>query len=90
MKSVYILQDNTTFGKGVAQGFQARAKKIGIKVLGFEAWSDKATDYTAIAQKIKDSKAQSVYLGGLVCDNGVKLLKDLRPSSGRRSSMGRA
>jgi len=78
VKSTYILQDNTTFGKGVAQGYQARAKKIGIKVLGFEAWSDKATDYTAIAQKIKDSKAQSVYLGGLVCDNGVKLLKDLR------------
>ena len=77
-KSVYILQDNTTFGKGVAQGFQARAKKLGIKVLGFEAWSEKATDYTAIAQKIKDSGAESVYLGGLVCDNGVKLLKDLR------------
>ena len=37
VKSVYILQDNQTFGKGVAQGFQARAKKIGIKVLGFEA-----------------------------------------------------
>jgi len=76
--SVYILQDNTTFGKGVAQGFQARAQKLKIKVLGFEAWSEKATDYTAIAQKIKDSGAQSVYLGGLVCDNGVKLLKDLR------------
>ncbi len=87
VKSVYILQDNTTFGKGVAQGFQARAKKIGIKVLGFEAWSDKATDYTAIAQKIKDSKAQSVYLGGLVCDNGVKLLKDLRSVLGPKIAM---
>jgi branched-chain amino acid transport system substrate-binding protein len=78
VQSVYILQDNTTFGKGVAQGFQARANKIGIKVLGFEAWDSKATDYTAIAQKIKNSGAQSVYLGGLVCDNGVKLLQDLR------------
>ena len=88
VKSVYILQDNTTFGKGVAQGFQARAKKIGINVLGFEAWSDKATDYTAIAQKIKDSKAQAVYLGGLVCDNGVKLLKDLRSVLGPKIVMG--
>jgi branched-chain amino acid transport system substrate-binding protein len=77
-KTVYILQDNTTFGKGVAQGFQSRANKLGLKVLAFDAWSEKATDYTAIAQKIKDSGAQSVYLGGLVCDNGVKLLKDLR------------
>jgi branched-chain amino acid transport system substrate-binding protein len=87
-KSVYILQDNTTFGKGVAQGFQARAQKLGIKVLAFEAWSEKATDYTAIAQKIKDSGAQSVYLGGLVCDNGVKLLKDLRSVLGPKIPMG--
>ena len=87
-KSVYILQDNTTFGKGVAQGFQARAQKLGIKVLAFDAWSEKATDYTAIAQKIKDSGAQSVYLGGLVCDNGVKLLKDLRSVLGPNLMMG--
>jgi len=87
-KSVYILQDNTTFGKGVAQGFQSRANKLGIKVLAFEAWSEKATDYTAIAQKIKDSGAQSVYLGGLVCDNGVKLLKDLRSVLGPNLMMG--
>ena len=87
-KSVYILQDNTTFGKGVAQGFQARANKLGLKVLAFDAWSEKATDYTAIAQKIKDSGAQSVYLGGLVCDNGVKLLKDLRSVLGPTIPMG--
>jgi len=87
-KTVYILQDNTTFGKGVAQGFQARANKLGLKVLAFDAWSEKATDYTAIAQKIKDSGAQSVYLGGLVCDNGVKLLKDLRSVLGPKIPMG--
>jgi len=87
-KTVYILQDNTTFGKGVAQGFQARANKLGLKVLAFDAWSEKATDYTAIAQKIKDSGAQSVYLGGLVCDNGVKLLKDLRSVLGPTIPMG--
>jgi branched-chain amino acid transport system substrate-binding protein len=87
-KTVYILQDNTTFGKGVAQGFQARANKIGLKTLAFDAWSEKATDYTAIAQKIKDSGAQSVYLGGLVCDNGVKLLKDLRSVLGPKIAMG--
>jgi branched-chain amino acid transport system substrate-binding protein len=87
-KTVYILQDNTTFGKGVAQGFQSRANKLGLRVLAFDAWSEKATDYTAIAQKIKDSGAQSVYLGGLVCDNGVKLLKDLRSVLGPKLPLG--
>lgn len=78
VKSVYVIHDNQTFGKGVASAFKLRAAALGIKVLGFEPWDAKATDYTAIGQHIKDSGAESVYLGGLVCNNGVKLLKDLR------------
>jgi branched-chain amino acid transport system substrate-binding protein len=77
-KKVYILNDQTTFGAGVAAAFQARAKKLGLTVAGFEPWDLNATDYTALAQKIKNTGATAVYLGGLVCDNGVKLLKDLR------------
>ena len=47
-------------------------------MLGFEPWDAKATSYEAIGEQIKASGAQSVYLGGIVCNNGVKLLKDLR------------
>jgi len=78
VKKVYILNDQTTFGAGVAAAFQARAKKVGMTVAGYEPWDLNATDYTALAQKIKNTGATAVYLGGLVCDNGVKLLKDLR------------
>jgi branched-chain amino acid transport system substrate-binding protein len=77
-KSVFVLHDNQTFGKGVANAFQLRAKKLGLKVLGFEAWDAKATSYEAIGERIKSAGADSVYLGGIVCNNGVKLLKDLR------------
>ena len=82
VKSVFILHDNQTFGKGVAQAFQARAKARGIKVLGFVPWDAKATSYEAIGEQIKASGAQSVYLGGIVCNNGVKLLKDIRAAVG--------
>ena len=82
VKTVFIVHDNQTFGKGVAQAFQARAKARGLKVLGFVPWDAKATSYEAIAEQIKSSGAQSVYLGGIVCNNGVKLLKDLRAAVG--------
>lgn len=77
-KSVYILHDNQTFGKGVANAFKSRADKLGLKVLGFEAWDAKATSYEAIGERIKATGAQSIYLGGIVDNNGVKLIKDLR------------
>jgi len=82
VKSVFIIHDNQTFGKGVAQGFQNRANGLNIKVLGFLPYDSKATSYEAIGEQIASSGAQSVYIGGLVCENGVKLIKDLRAAVG--------
>jgi len=76
--NVYIVHDNQTFGKGVANAFKLRAEKLGIKVLGFEPWDPKATSYEAIGEHIKATGAKAVYLGGIVCNNGAKLIKDLR------------
>ena len=76
-RSVYILHDNQTFGKGVANAFRSRANKLDIDVKGFEPWGAKAASYEAIGQRIKATGAQSVYFGGIVCNNGVKLIKDL-------------
>ena len=84
IKDVYILHDNQTFGKGVAEAFRLAAQKLGIKVLGFEPWDAKATSYEAIANRIKGTNADSVYLGGIVCNNGAKLLKDLRAVLGTK------
>ena len=75
--NVYILHDNQTFGKGVANAFRSRANKLGLKVLGFEPWDAKAASYEAIGERIKATGAKSIYLGGIVCNNGVKLIKDL-------------
>jgi branched-chain amino acid transport system substrate-binding protein len=83
-KSVFIVHDNQTFGKGVAQAMQARAKKLGLKIAGFVPWDAKATSYEAIGEQIASSGADSVYLGGIVCNNGVKLIKDLRAAVGPR------
>ena len=51
-------------------------------MLGFQPWDAKATSYEAIGQRIQATGAQSVYLGGIVCNNGVKLIKDLRAALG--------
>jgi len=81
-KNVFIIHDNQTFGKGVAQAFQNRATGLGIKVAGFVPWDSKATSYEAIGDQIAASGADSVYFGGIVCNNGVKLIKDIRAAVG--------
>jgi branched-chain amino acid transport system substrate-binding protein len=78
VKKVFILNDKEAYGLGVATNFKNAAVKLGIKVVGFQAWDGKASSYEAQAVKIKASGAQGVFLGGLICENGGKLIKDIR------------
>ncbi len=78
VKKVYVLTDNETYGEGIAKAFLLAAQKLGMQIVGNEVWDPKASDYSALATKIAGSGAQGVFFGGIVCNNGAKLLKDLR------------
>jgi branched-chain amino acid transport system substrate-binding protein len=78
VKTVFILHEKEAYGLGVATNFKNAAKKLGITIAGFTAWDGKASSYEALAVKIHASGAQGVFLGGLICENGGKLIKDIR------------
>jgi len=78
LKNVYILNDKEAYGQGVANNFRNAATQLGIGIAGFSAWNGKASSYTGLATRIKQSGADGVFLGGLICENGGKLIKDLR------------
>jgi branched-chain amino acid transport system substrate-binding protein len=78
VKSVFILNDKEAYGLGVATNYKNAAKKLGLKIAGFTAWDGKASSYEALAVKIKASGATGVFLGGLICENGGKLIKDIK------------
>src|SRR5919202_203866 len=87
LKSVYILNDKEAYGQGVATDFKNSLTELGVKVAGFSAWNGKASSYTGLATKIKASGADAVFLGGLVCENGGKLIKDLRSVLGNNATL---
>ena len=77
-KSVFILDDTQLYGKGIADVFDAKAKEIGLEVLGREGIDGKAADYRALAAKILDLKPDLVYYGGITQNNAGQLWKDVR------------
>jgi branched-chain amino acid transport system substrate-binding protein len=77
-KKVYVLNDKQTYGFGVATTYKNAAAKLGIKVVGFQGWDAKASSYEALATAIKASGAQAVFLGGIICNNGAKLMQDIK------------
>ena len=78
LKKVFILNDGETYGLGIATLFSDYAKKLGIQILGNQKWDKKASSYESLASKISSSGADAVFLGGIVCNNGGKLIKDIK------------
>jgi branched-chain amino acid transport system substrate-binding protein len=78
VKKVYVLNDKQTYGFGVATSYNTAAKKLGLKVVGFKGWDAKQSSYEALANAIKASGAEAVFLGGIACNNGAKLMQDIK------------
>ena len=76
VKSVYVLNDKEAYGLGVATNLRNAAEHLGIKVAGFEAWDPKASSYEGLFRKIGGTGADAVFLGGLIDENGAKVIKD--------------
>jgi branched-chain amino acid transport system substrate-binding protein len=74
VKTVYILDDSGAYGVGLANAFEAQAKKNGIEVLGRDQLNPKEADYTTALTKIKALNPDAIYYGG-VAQAGVKLAK---------------
>jgi branched-chain amino acid transport system substrate-binding protein len=78
IKKVFVLNDKQTYGVGVARTYETAAKKLGLQVVGSQGWDAKQSSYEALANQIKASGAQAVFLGGIACNNGAKLMQDIR------------
>ena len=76
VKKLFILNDKEAYGLGVATNVRKAAERLGIEVVGFDAWDPKASSYEALMKKIEGTGADGVFLGGLIDENGAQLIKD--------------
>lgn len=77
-KSVFVVDDNSTYGKGVGDNVRTELKAKGVTVTNQSIAP--TTDYSAIAQKVANSKADAMYYGGYDAQAGL-LAKALKAAS---------
>ena len=87
-KNVYVLDDTELYGKGIADVFNKEAPGQGLTVLGRDGIDGKATDYKALAEKIKATNPDLVYYGGITQNNAGQLWRDLRDAMPNVKLMG--
>lgn len=73
-KSVYIIDDTETFGKGVADSFEAEFKARGGTVVKHDAAPKSTQDYVSIMTAAKALNPESIYFGGVTATGGARIL----------------
>jgi branched-chain amino acid transport system substrate-binding protein len=69
-KKVFIIDDNETYGKGLADNFDAAFRSDGGTVLGHEHITANQQDFKALLTKVKSQSPDAVFYGGTTSTGG--------------------
>ena len=77
-KKVFILHDQELYGKGIADVFDAEARKIGLQVAGNEGIDWKQPDQKPVLTKIRATGADVVYMGAVVETGAQVIIRQMK------------
>jgi branched-chain amino acid transport system substrate-binding protein len=75
---VYVLNDQELYGKGIADVFEATAKKISLPVVANEGIDWKQPDQKPVLTKIRASGADLLYMGGVVETGAQVIIRQMK------------
>lgn len=78
-RTAVVVDDSTPYGTGLAAEFAKRFAELGGKVVFSEKTSDKDSDFSALATRIKSAAPDVIYYGG-VYNAGALLAKQMSDS----------
>ena len=76
LKKIYIVDDNETYGKGLADVFEADWKTGGT-VLGHDHLTKNQQDFKALLTRIKATNPDAIYFGGVTVSGGGLLRRQM-------------
>lgn len=86
-KTVFVVDDSTPYGTGLAAAFRGQFEKDGGKTVGFEKTADNQSDFKALVTKIKGKNPDFVYYGGIY-NAGALFTKQLKEGGVAKPIMG--
>ena len=77
IKNLFVIDDKTTYGKGLADEFHKQAIKLNLTVLGHEGITQGDKDFSPLLIKIKSMNPDLIYYGGIYPE-GALLIRQAR------------
>ena len=76
-KKIFVVQDKTAYGTGIAEAFKKAAEEKGAEILGFEGITVGEKDFNGVLNQILSKKPDLVYFGGIYSEGGL-IIKQAR------------
>jgi branched-chain amino acid transport system substrate-binding protein len=70
-KKIFVIQDKTAYGTGLAEAFKAAAEELGAEIVGFEGITVGEKDYNGVLNQVVAQAPDLVYFGGLYSEGGL-------------------
>ncbi len=64
-KKIFVIDDMTTYGRGLANEFMKKAKTLNVQLLGHEGIAQGEKDFTPLLTKVKSLGADLIYFAGM-------------------------
>jgi len=87
-QNVFVVNDSDAYGVGIANLFEAEARRRGMTVLGHESITADPTTHRTVVDRVVSSGADLVYYGGITPNGGPEFLRLLREASSTAVFMG--
>lgn len=76
-KKIFIVQDKTAYGSGLAEAFKKGAEELGAEIVGYEGITLGEKDFNGVLNQVTSKKPDLLYYGGLYAEGGI-LVKQAR------------
>lgn len=70
-KKIFIIQDKTAYGSGLAEAFRDAAKKLGADIVGYEGITVGEKDFNGVLNQVASQKPDMIYFAGLYAEGGL-------------------
>ena len=85
VRRLYVLDDGEpSYGVAIATTVREVARKLGLGIAGTGRWDPGAHSFERLAERIEQSGADGVFLGGIIDPGGSTPVRDLRAALGPR------
>ncbi len=76
-KKIFVIQDKTAYGQGLAEAFRDEAQKLGATIVGYEGITVGEKDFNGVLNIAATQNPDFIFFGGLYAEGGL-IIKQAR------------